>query len=869
MNRRPLVWFTVYYVAGSASAAALNREGMLLACGSGMLLLLAWALAGRVTGRLAAVCAAALLLAACERAWVDARNVTAMPDLLAAAEAEGAAAAIEVEAAGTIMSAVDVDGDRAEFSMTADTVRVQGEPSTRELRERLLVQVRLAEQPHQSIAAGWQRGDRVVVAGKLARPAGASNSCGFDYRRYLRSQGTHWLLKATGIGAVEAAPGPPWTAAALLGRVDQARARLGAGMDELYPAAEQAGYMKGLVLGIREDLDPVQFSQFSRLGLTHILAISGLHVAVFLYVLGSALRLLRFTRERLLLVLIAAVPFYVLLSGLTPSVVRAGIMAMLGLLAARMHMLKDGLHILAAAALLMLVWDPYYLEDVSFQLSFIVTGGLIIGVPPIRRAMPSWRRGKWALDLGAVTLTAQLFSFPVTIYYFNQFHLLSLPANFVLVPFISFVVMPLGAAALLLGEIWEPAGVLLAAAGMYANDWTFKAIDWLSHADKLRSIWRTPSLWWMVGWYGLLGTVLALLRRRQSSLDAAVDADDTLPLNSDGSGYTQPGSVGNSEASRYNKALAAAGLAALLLLAYAYYPDFADRTGRVSVLDVGQGDAIYIRTPGLRSILVDGGGTLSFRKPGEEWKERRDPYEVGRKVIVPLLMKRGVHQLDVLVITHLDSDHIRGLTAVLQSIPVKEIWWNGTIKRSDDAEALLRLAASMSIPMYGVHAGQTWEPERHAAVRILWPPPKAASSESTVRELEEQNEESVVLELAMYGRTFLFSGDINSVTETAVLGQLEDHPALAYPPDTDGIDMLKVAHHGSRFSTSEAWLSRLRPASAVISAGASNTYGHPHPDVLRKLSEYGSHSFRTDKQGEIAYRVTRHTLLVKGFKDNR
>jgi competence protein ComEC len=167
---------------------------------------------------------------------------------------------------------------------------------------------------------------------------------------------------------------------------------------------------------------------------------------------------LRMTRERSLELTIAMMPVYMMVTGASPSAVRACLMAMIALWLARQHALKDGLHLLCAAAVAMLVWNPLLIEDVSFQLSFLVTAGLILLVPTFTELIPLRSNGlKGAI---AVTLTAQLASFPVSVYYFHSMHLLSLPANFVLVPFISFVVMPLGMASLLLGALWNPLGVI-------------------------------------------------------------------------------------------------------------------------------------------------------------------------------------------------------------------------------------------------------------------------------------------------------------------------------------------------------------------------------------------------------------------------
>jgi competence protein ComEC len=855
------VWFAAAWVSGSAAAAGLGLRGAVLVGGAAALLAAA-ASAGRLaTGRLAALCLLAFCLAAGQRLWADERNATLLAPLLAAAEAAEPGAAFAAAASGTIVSAVEVDGDRASFRMKADAVHAGGIAQPVGAGELLQVQLRLVAQPEQEVAAAWQRGDRVDVAGELTRPAEATNSGGFDYRRYLSSQRIHWLLKAKGAASVTVVPEAGWNAAALLGRIDAARAELGARLADLYPP-HQSGYMQGLILGLREGLDPDTFNEFAKLGLTHILAISGLHVAVFMVMLGGLLKLLRISRERTQLSLMAAIPLYVLLTGASPSVLRAGIMAILGLFAARLGKLKDGLHLLAAAAVAILAFDPYYLDSVSFQLSFAVTFGLICGVPPLRRLLPRRRGFGWLCDLVAVTVAAQLVSFPLTIYYFNQFHILSLAANLVLVPFISFVVMPIGTAALLLSPLWRWGAKKLAELSAVGNDWTFWLVERLAASGSLRLIWETPPLWWIAAY---LATLFLLFRQlpalgpgeqgSQSVEPTSEPESDkpTAPLQAPQS-ETYPmarrtGHVGIGQSVRLGKYRSMFLSAALLvaLIVYAYYPNPFDRAATVSFLDVGQGDSALIRTPGGRHILVDGGGTISYRKPGEEWKERRDPFEVGKKVVVPLLMKRGVKALDALVITHLDGDHIRGLAAVVEAIPVRSVWWNGTIKESEDAESLMTLLLQADIPLYALQAGDTAELDGETAISILWP---SREDPRAVPILNEQNESSLVFTLDLYGQRFLFTGDIGTRTEEAILSGLErEAPRKA-------VDVMKAAHHGSRYSTGEPWLQYWKPLAAVISVGDYNTYGHPHPDVLRRTGESGAAVWRTDQTGEAAFRVT-------------
>ncbi len=526
-------------------------------------------------------------------------------------------------------------------------------------------------------------------------------------------------------------------------------------------------------------------------------------------------------------------------------------MAVLGLLAARAGKLKDGMHLLAAAALLMLALEPYMLENVSFQLSFIVTLGLIVGVPPVRAALPQGKRYKALADLAAVTVVAQAVSFPVTIYYFNQFHLLSLLANYVLVPFISFIVMPLGAGALLVAVPWEEGGRLVAWASVHANRWTFALVDYMARADRFRTIWATPPLWWVTSVLLLLGAAFHLLgkhgaRRKARRIAAERRSDDTLPLQRL---TNMPQGMARREGFPVQARLAVTVTLLALLLGWAYSPFWQRNSGIVSFIDVGQGDAIHIRTPAGKHMLIDGGGTLSFARPGEEWKVRSDPFEVGEKVLVPLLLKRGVREIDLLVISHLDSDHIRGLAAVLETIPVRRIWWNGTVKEAGDAQSLLRLALDRGIPLYGAYEGMMEKLDGQTELEVLWPPPP----EKRVRTLQEQNEHSVVLKLTMQQASFLFTGDIGASTEEEIVRRqrLLKHGEPSLP-----VDIMKMAHHGSRYSTGAEWLAYYRPFGAVASAGAANTYGHPHPDTLARLLQAGTAVWRTDRNGEISFRTS-------------
>ncbi|KOY15992.1 hypothetical protein AMS66_13545 [Paenibacillus xylanivorans] len=867
--------------------------------------------------------------------WNDAGNRSSLPEIThkAVEDLDGYAATFE----GILMSDVRIDGDRADFEMQITSMLPLSDASSASaleagtvsnVRERLMVQVRLAEEEEQQVAAGWERGDSITLTGSLALPGEARNFGGFDYRNYLRNLQIHWLFKVKGASSVTTVPPEGLGKLNILRWNDMIRHKLGSAVEALFPETH-AGYMKGLIIGMASDIDPDTYGQFSQLGLTHILAISGTHVAVYVASLLLLLSWLRLTRETSLTIVLLLIPAYVLLSGGSPSVIRAGIMSMIGLYMARRGLARDGLQMISAAALLMIWWNPYFLLSVSFQLSFLVTAGLMIYMPLINRIFSSWPKGLAAT--ASVTVTAQLISFPVTILYFNQFSLLSFVANFLLVSLISAIVLPLGTVALILSFLWLPLAKPLAWIAILLNKLTFASVEWMNSLPGFVLIWATPSLLWIAAYYAVLYTLLRIFHRRggeQSVLQG--NEEDTAPLDrrnvggkpraalglsalssqapNEGGREANHGSMTTLSASiawpEYTSVFVARGagfysgermnvlhkwMCALLALSFvvglwwAYQTPQPAGTGVVQFLDIGQGDSTLITTPEGKHILVDGGGTVQFGKPEQSWKTRRDPYEVGAKVVVPLLKKRGIHRLDAVIVTHADQDHAGGLQAVLEQIPVERFMFNGTTSGTANFEKLLDTVIEKKIPLYAIRQGMSYAPDGGTSLHFIYPDlDTAMDTGERLPFSEHQNHDSVVFLLEMAGASLLFTGDMDAAAEQDLLYMIQDGSLAAsfgkYDADATladvsvqemftshsgenhedvpvTIDVLKVAHHGSKTSSTEAWLQYWNASASVISAGVNNTYGHPNPGVLERLMDSGTNIYRTDQMGEIQMKI--------------
>ncbi len=847
------------------------REASLYVTAGGLVLLLlvgTWKPRGRLAW-------AAILIICSAAGWYgmyDQRNQTAITADSSLEEIEG------VKAVGRIVTPVDVDGDKVMFQVLAERVGSEaaaadgsvgagegageGQGANRANGERLQVSIRLLKEAEQGAVRSWQRGDRVELTGTLKRPGEARNFGAFDYRQYLLRQHVHWQIAVKGLDHVQVnKPGhSEWGWWRLARWNDGIRFALGAVVDRQFPAG-QAGFMKGMLIGLTDEIDPEQFDAFSRLGLTHIIAISGLNVAIFLTCVIWLLRRIGMTREAYLWTAMGLLPLYIAMTGAAPSIMRAGLMAMIGLYAAYRNRLKDGLHLVMVVGLIMLIWNPYYITDVSFQLSFLVTIGIILLVPRVSDLMP-FSHKKWRAAL-SITVVAQFVSFPLTIYYFNQFSLLSFAANLALVPVFSSFTMPVGTISMLTGLISSTVGGWLAWPVGKVNEWLFAIVQWSGDLPGFQTIWPTPSLLWIVGYYGLLSALIMSLdhaRNGHAVRNEGPMLDTWRRMRWREGIYV------------WNRRLLLPGIVLIFisLLALGYRPALqSPPQGTVQMLDVGQGDSILIRTGSTgHTLLVDGGGTVTFRKPGEEWKNRSDPYEVGRKLLVPLLKKRGIQHIDEVVLTHQDADHFGGLQAVLEQIPVKRLLFNGTLKPIPGVKALFQTALDQGTQLVPIQAGDRLTVHPELELYFLYPIGKQKEDRLQLELESDQNPHSLVFLMDLAGTRWLFTGDIGVREER----ELVERWAFASTTAADRqvqqlmeqpIDVLKIAHHGSKSSTSEAWLDAWRPRSAIISAGVNNVYRHPSPQVTERLSNRGIMVHRTDRDGEIQLQVRNGKVEVR------
>ena len=553
----------------------------------------------------------------------------------------------------------------------------------------------------------------------------------------------------------------------------------------------------GLLLGVKGGIDEDFLSQMRTLGMGHILAVSGLHVGFVVLVLLGLARLVPWGQAPRVAGVGIGLLGYTLITGAPPSVVRASIMAILFLWGRALERKPDVWNILAAAAIISLLIHPRSLFTASFQLSFSAVAGILHIYPRLRGALQGtaaggWIYGRWpsrfVADLFLVGLGAQAGTLPVTLIIFHSFSVYGLLANLMVIPLAGFIVIGSLAAFLTLAI----SGGL---ASLFA-DAIWLCLSLMQGAVDLLA--RLPHPQVVVGRPGAIGIVVLVV---------GVSAFPYLFASG-----------------RVRFRLRFLALALVVANLMVWRGALASRALRVTVLDVGQGDAIHLALPDGRQLLVDSGG----------WNLQ---YDYGERVVLPYLRGQGVHRVDLAVITHPHADHLGGLDVLLRSLPVGEIWDTPNRYESGVYSRLKARADSAAVPIRIPGAGEAFQFGEVA----LW---VLAPDSAWAADAADANDASLVLRISYGGTTLLLMGDAEREVERRLLAYGEILNA----------DWLKVGHHGSATSSTEAFLAASRPKGVVVSVGRRNRYGHPSPEAMDRLRQAAVVVHRTDRDGALVLR---------------
>ena len=648
-------------------------------------------------------------------------------------------------------------------------------------------------------------GAEITAFGKVKGIYGYGNPGRIDVERAAAVKGVRARLSAKKPGirweAGEAYPVLRWS--------ERVRSAYRASMESVMPK-EDAAAIFAMLFGGYEGIKPELVEAFTATGIVHILSVSGSHITLLAAVMAWLGALLRLRPVVTAVFVTVVVVLYCVLAGCVPPAVRAGAMGLLAFFALALERENDARRLLALVGMALLFFEPLLAFDVSFQLSFAATAGLLYLAPPFAERLSTLRfLPRFVVLSLAVTLGAQLATLPLLAWYFHRLSLSSLIANIVVVPVVEIVIV---------------AGLF---AGLASFVLPFLAkVVFLADSLLLGVVYEsTRLLAVMPGGEVYLPTLSVPLTLVYFAMLAVFVQSEE-----------RRGAV-FSWCSERRKALFAAVL--LAAAAVALWQFSRPQEMAVHFIDVGQGDAALVVTPHGRALMIDTGGT------------RDGGYDIGSRVDVPYLSHYGVRRLDYMILTHVHEDHAGGAGGIVRHMPVGMIL-TAHEPRSEYARVF---GCSLDAPemqhLAPAEAGEHIDLDG-VAVDILYAP----QMESGAAEGATGNEYSNVIRVNYGAASFLFTGDLVAEQEKAMLAEGKN------PQCT----VLKVAHHGSKTSTTEEFLAAAQPRFAVISVGRDNNFGHPAPEVIERLQKNGIKIYRTDEDGAVVCRTDGKTLRIETFR---
>ncbi len=697
-------------------------------------------------------------------------------------------------------------------------------------------------------------GQRVELEARVRRIRNFQNPGEFDYEAFSARSDIYWTAAATGASSVLVKPGRCGSRffAAIFALRTGALRRI----ERLYSGNPYAtAMMEATLIGESSHMERLWTDHFRRTGTYHMLVIDGLHITILAAFLLFLLRLCFLPEITALLITASSAWIYALVCGWNAPAIRAA--GGFTLYVAARYFYRRGrlLNLLAAVALVYLIYDPSQLFGAGFQLSFLAVATIaLLAVPLLAATSTLYARGivgitqpsrvprlppraaqfrlelrllaetasyylplprSWwervlgvtarvffyAYELAVISAAIQIgLALPMAIY-FHRISLTGISANILVVPLLALVV-PLGFLAILTMWHWPAltAGWLLQAGERIAEWHTHIEPDWRVLAPPL--------------WLALLFTAALLLLA-----------------------WTLRRSVRRS---------VAAFAAVLVLFALIFWHPFppAVQPGELELtaIDVGQGDSLLVCFPDSKLMLIDGGGVLSF---GPHPTSRLD---IGEDVVSPYLWSRSIRKLDVVALTHAHDDHAGGLPAIIENFHPSQLW-TGATPSSAAWSAVSDKARAEKVKIVALSSGRSFD-FGGAHIDVISPPPDYVPAASPM------NNDSLGLRITYRQRSLLLTGDMEKPMERRAL--MDGEPLRA--------DILKVGHHGSNSSSTDPFLDAVSPVFALISDGFENSFRHPHPKVLERLGAHRAGIFRTDLDGLVTVRTDGRRISIETFR---
>ena len=637
-------------------------------------------------------------------------------------------------------------------------------------------------------------GDQIRINGKILEPRGERNPGGFNYQKFLAANGIYGIIN---VSKAEKIIIQPTRQNSILGLICAIKKKFFQSLNHLYQGQAQA-LIKGLLLGERGEISPELRDAFARCGVIHALAISGLHIGYLGIIFFVLFSLLRFNYRARIIAVLISIFFYDLLIGFEPPIVRASVMMGIFLFGRLLQRPTDVLNVISMAAIIILLINPRELFQASFQLSFAAILSIIYLYQRLKilfDKLPFFRkliRTKFGEYLGLLFLV-------------------SLSAQLGTLPIAAFYFGRIPVAAFLLNLFVIPVVGIVIALG-------FATLIFSLISMHIAQLYANTN---MICLDFLIRIIEQVGKLKFSAIEISKVGLIFIVIY-----YFLVWIILNLDKKLYRKAFAYAIVIGAIALIWK--PVFQNHKWmHVIFFDVGQGDAALVTFPGGKNILIDAGPKL-------------EDFDAGEFYILPYLKREGINRLNTVILSHSDNDHIGGMVSIFRKIRVRNVFDNGIFQESSICSTYNDVIDSFQIEQAIVRAGNRLEGFENGGVYFLHP-----GKEFSDQFEDDINNCSVVVKIVYGNRSFLFPGDIEQDAEKILIkyGKLLQ------------ADVLKVAHHGSRTSSSLEWLKLVQPEFAVVSVGRNNRFNFPAPSVLKRLNYLEIKTIRTDLNGAVVFRT--------------
>jgi competence protein ComEC len=684
----------------------------------------------------------------------------------------------EVQVIGFVCTEPDLKESKTVYTVRTDEIKADGK--TYKVEGKLLLTV-----PNKEGTQVFEYGMGLRINGKISLPDGKRVPGGFDYRRHLIKSGISATIYARShnINPVATSNVNPLVKMGI-----GLRKKITDTVKSCLPK-EQAALLSGMLIGFTEDMSEEMMNAFSDAGLSHLTAVSGMNIAFIVFPLIFVFKKMRVSQKVSNISIIGILIMFLFITGFSPSVARAVIMGIIVLIGQLLRRETDIYSSISFALILLLLYNPYTLFDIGFQLSFAATLSLVLFYKYIKSKLDFKFLPSFVSDVMAATLAAQLGVVPISTMYFNKISIISLLSNIVVVPLVEIITI-LGIIMVVLGQISIVPAELL---GLACNSF----LSFILYIARISSQIPfavikiiTPSILGLAIYY----LVILYFLWFRPAYDVKLKPKYII--------------------------ISISMIFVLLVTSY-----FIPKDMKLVFIDVGQGDSQLIVTSKGKTILIDGGGFASK----SDFK-----HNMGDYTVVPFLYDYGVTKLDLVVSTHGDDDHLQGLLTVFKEIRVDNL----IIPDYMDLKpyrGLLGLAGAQKTSTRKCKAGDEIMMDSDTRLKIISPIKGVKIIKSP------ENNGAIVFKLNFKNVSILFTGDIEKEAEKVLLDNKADL----------GADVLKVAHHGSSTSTTNDFLNAVNPKVAVISAGKNNSFGHPSKPVIERLQAKKVNVLRTDIHGTI------------------